>query len=142
MKSLKLQKFIDVYYLSGEEEGRSHKYNALNALVEFLEGYPGPSSNVVFTKNRLYKIFNCYFSDYHELEDFIGELSYSYPFLLKPRYFFEDDREERVELDAADVFRYISKRSNLDPISGMPSDSVEEYIFVEYVLNQEAVENE
>lgn len=142
MKSPKLMKFIEAYYRPSEEGVSSREYNALHALVEFLEKYPVSNSKVVFTKNRLYGIFSSYFSDRYEVEDFVGELVYKYPFLLKPRYFFEDEREERVPLDTTDVFNYISKRSNLDPISSMPSDSIEEFIFVEYVLNQKAVEDE
>lgn len=142
MKSPKLIKFIEAHYRPSEEEASLREYNALNALIKFLESYPGSNSKVVFTKNRLYGIFDFYFSDRYEVEDFIGELIYKYPFLLKPRYFFEDEREERVPLDTSEVFNYISKRSNLDPISGMPSDSIEEFIFVEYVLNQKAVEDE
>ncbi|PRY63484.1 hypothetical protein B0H98_10879 [Vreelandella songnenensis] len=142
MKSPKLKEFIDVHYRPNEEGGGLCKYNALYALNDFLEKYPGSNYRVVFTKNRLYEVFKDYFSDSYDIEDFIGELNYKYPFLLKPRYFFEDDRLERVTLEASDVFKYISKRSNLDPISGLPSDSIEEYIFVEYVLNEEAVEND
>lgn len=141
MKSPKLKRFIDVNYRPDQEGAGLREYNALYALIDFLEKYPSSNYNLVFTKSRLHSVFNKHFSDFEEVEDFIGELSYKHPHLLKPRYFFEDDREERVDLEASDVFKYISKRSNLDPISGEPLDSINEFIFVEYVLNQEAVDN-
>lgn len=141
MKSEKLKIFIDAYYNPGANGRGWREYKALCEFLNFLESYPADNYNLVFTKSRLHSIFQTYLHDFNEVEDFIGELSYKYPYLLMPKYYFEDDREERVDLDAGDVFKYLSNRSNIDPVSGEVSHSITEFIFVEYVLNKEAVEN-
>lgn len=141
MKSQQLEIFINKYYLSESREMQSRKYEALYSLFVFLEKYPRSKRSIIFTKRQLHSIFNAYFQGFDEIEDFIGELSYKYPYLLKPIYYFEDDDGEREDLEASDVFKYISKRSNISPISGEPLDSINEFIFVEYAFNHEAVEN-
>lgn len=141
MKSPKLEEFINKHFRPLDERDREghREYGALRALLCFLEDYPGDNRSIVLTKNRLHNIFGEYFNHFEDVEFFIAKLSYRDPCLFVPRYFFEDEREEVVELTASDVFKYISNRSNIDPISGELSEGIAEFIFIEYFLNEEAV---